>query len=64
MQTQFMLSLREARAVRSALTEVLCSTASDRGDAEVGSEREAVEGLIDRMDRRFGSAIQGSPTLR
>jgi hypothetical protein len=64
MQTQFPLSLREARAVRGALTEVLCLTASDRGDAEVGRERAVVERLIARLDRRFGSGIQWSPKLR
>jgi hypothetical protein len=63
MQTQFPLSVREARAVRGALTELLCSTAGDRGDAEVRRERAIVERLIARMDRRFGSAIQWSPRL-
>lgn len=63
MQTQIPLSMREARAVRNALTEFLCATAGDRDDAEVAHERAVVEALIVRLDGRFGKGIQWSPRL-
>ena len=63
MQSEITLSMREARAIRSALTEFLCSTAGDRGDAEVERERTVVERLIVRLDGRFGNAVQWSPRL-
>lgn len=63
MRTKLPLSVSEARAARGALTELLCSTAGDPNDAEVGSERTVVERLIVRLDRGLGHAIQWAPGL-
>lgn len=63
MQTTIPLSVPEARVVRGALTEFLCSTAGDCRDAAMRRERAIVERLLLRMDRRFGSSITWSPRL-
>ena len=55
MQTTIPLSVPQARVVRGALTEFLCSTAGDSRDAAVRRDRALVERLINLMDRRFGS---------